>query len=76
MAHFALFFNSGQVCTAGSRTFVQDEIYDEFVRKSVERAQRKPVGDPFDAKNEMGPLVRLLSLHYCVFFKCLLAMLQ
>lgn len=31
MAHFGLFFNQGQVCCAGSRTYVHDAIYDEFV---------------------------------------------
>jgi len=29
----ALFFNMGQCCTAGSRTFVHEDIYDEFVKK-------------------------------------------
>lgn len=57
MSHHALFANMGQCCTAGSRCFVQEDIYDEFVRKSVERAQKKTVGDPFDPKNEMGPQV-------------------
>ena len=32
LAHFGLFFNQGQCCIAGSRVFVQDTIYDEFVR--------------------------------------------
>lgn len=57
MSHFALFFNSGQCCSSGSRTFVQDTIYDEFVKKSVQRAQNRAVGDPFDAKVEQGPQV-------------------
>ena len=29
----ALFFNMGQCCTAGSRTYVHEDIYDEFVKK-------------------------------------------
>jgi acyl-CoA reductase-like NAD-dependent aldehyde dehydrogenase len=57
MSHFALFFNMGQCCTAGSRCYVQDEVYDQFVAKSVERAKKKTVGDPFDPKNEQGPQV-------------------
>jgi acyl-CoA reductase-like NAD-dependent aldehyde dehydrogenase len=57
MSHFALFFNMGQCCTAGSRTYVQEGIYDQFVAKSVERAKRRTVGDPFDAKNESGPQI-------------------
>ena len=46
--HFALFFNQGQVCCAGSRLFVEEKVYDEFVEKSVARAGRRTVGDPFD----------------------------
>lgn len=56
-AHSALFFNQGQCCSAGSRTFVQDAIYDEFVKKSVLRAQNRAVGDPFDDVIEQGPQV-------------------
>lgn len=56
-SHTALFFNQGQCCSAGSRTFVQDTIYDEFVKKSVQRAQRRTVGDPFDESVEQGPQV-------------------
>lgn len=56
-AHFGLFFNHGQCCCAGSRVFVEDKIYDKFVEKSGERARRRVVGDPFDAKTEQGPQV-------------------
>lgn len=56
-AHFALFFNMGQCCCAGSRTYVQEDIYDEFVRRSVERAQQRTVGDPWSLTNEQGPQV-------------------
>ncbi|WP_026100754.1 aldehyde dehydrogenase family protein [Synechococcus sp. PCC 7336] len=56
-AHFGLFFNQGQCCTAGSRLFVQDSIYDEFVDRSVERARNRIVGDPFDPETEQGPQV-------------------
>jgi len=56
-AHLALFFNQGQCCCAGSRTFVQDTIYDEFVRKSAERAQKRTVGDPFGEATDQGPQV-------------------
>ncbi|XP_063042357.1 aldehyde dehydrogenase, mitochondrial-like [Engraulis encrasicolus] len=56
-AHFALFFNQGQCCCAGSRTYVQDSIYDEFVERSVERAKNRVVGDPFNLKTEQGPQV-------------------
>lgn len=56
-SHFALFFNQGQCCCAGSRTYVQEDVYDEFVERSVERAKRRMVGDPFDLKTEQGPQV-------------------
>ncbi|KAL0035681.1 hypothetical protein WJX79_008312 [Trebouxia sp. C0005] len=56
-AHDALFFNMGQCCTAGSRTFVHEDIYDEFVKKAVQRAQNRKVGDPFDDDTEQGPQV-------------------
>ncbi|KAM8973995.1 retinal dehydrogenase 2 [Pelodytes ibericus] len=54
-AHQGVFFNQGQCCTAGSRTFVEDSIYDEFVQKSVDRAKRRIVGSPFDPTTEQGP---------------------
>ncbi|DBB05307.1 TPA: Aldehyde dehydrogenase 2 member B7, mitochondrial [Trebouxia sp. C0006] len=56
-AHDALFFNMGQCCTAGSRTFVHEDIYDEFVKKAVQRAKNRKVGDPFDDDTEQGPQV-------------------
>ncbi len=51
----------GQCCTAGSRTFVHEDIYDEFVKKAVQRAQNRKVGDPFDDDTEQGPQVRNIS---------------
>jgi aldehyde dehydrogenase (NAD+) len=56
-AHFALFFNQGQCCCAGSRLFVEEKVYDEFVERSVARAKRRKVGDPFAADVEQGPQV-------------------
>ena len=56
-AHFALFFNQGQCCCAGSRLFVEEKCYDEFVERSVARAKKRTVGDPFDRKTEQGPQV-------------------
>jgi len=55
--HFGLFFNQGQVCCAGSRLFVEDSVYDEFVEKSVARAERRTLGDPLDAGTEQGPQI-------------------
>ncbi|KAK3583542.1 hypothetical protein CHS0354_026126 [Potamilus streckersoni] len=56
-AHFGLFFNQGQCCIAGSRVFVEEKVYKEFVERSVERAKKRTVGDPYDEKNEQGPQV-------------------
>jgi len=56
-SHQALFFNQGQCCCAGSRTFVEEKCYDEFVSKSVERAKKRTVGNPFDKNTEQGPQV-------------------
>ncbi|KAL6465649.1 hypothetical protein MHYP_G00257820 [Metynnis hypsauchen] len=56
-AHTAIFFNQGQCCCAGSRTYVQESIYNEFVERSVERAKKRVVGDPFNLKTEHGPQV-------------------
>ena len=36
---------------------VQESIYDEFVERSVERAKKRTIGNPFDLKNEQGPQV-------------------
>ena len=56
-AHGAIMNNHGQNCCAGSRTYVQAEIYDQFVQKSLELAQNRSVGDPFDPLTQQGPLV-------------------
>lgn len=56
-SHFGLFFNMGQTCCAGSRIFVEEKVYDDFVEASVERAKRRTVGDPFDPTMEQGPQV-------------------
>lgn len=52
-----LFLNQGQCCIAGSRLYVQEGIYDEFVRRSVETAKARTVGDPFAAGTEQGPQI-------------------
>ncbi|KAK9090458.1 hypothetical protein Sjap_023635 [Stephania japonica] len=59
LAHFALFFNQGQCCCAGSRTYVHERVYDEFVAKAKERARRRVVGDPFKQGVEQGPQIDL-----------------
>nr|XP_012419633.1 PREDICTED: aldehyde dehydrogenase family 1 member A3 isoform X3 [Odobenus rosmarus divergens] len=56
-AHQGVFFNQGQCCTAASRVFVEEQIYAEFVRRSVEYAKKRPIGDPFDVRTEQGPQI-------------------
>jgi len=56
-AYMALFFNNGQCCCAGSRTFVHEKIYDEFSKRVSEFAGKQKLGDPFDANTDQGPLV-------------------
>jgi acyl-CoA reductase-like NAD-dependent aldehyde dehydrogenase len=46
ISHHAIFFNQGQCCVAGSRTLVQESIYEEFVQKAVARAAHRKVGHP------------------------------
>ncbi|TWU48099.1 aldehyde dehydrogenase family protein [Rubripirellula reticaptiva] len=53
----AIFFNQGQVCSAGSRLFVQKGIYDDVVAGISEIAKNMKVGSGFDATTQMGPLV-------------------
>jgi len=60
-AHQGLFFNQGQCCCAGSRVLVEESAYDEFVKKSTERAKKRVVGNPFDAATEQGPQVDKLQ---------------
>ncbi|MGW8706254.1 aldehyde dehydrogenase [Brevundimonas sp. NPDC055814] len=55
-ALISIFSNNGQQCLAGSRILVQDSIFDEFVGRFVERAQKIRVGDPLDDATEIGPI--------------------
>ncbi len=56
-AQIGILFNQGQVCCAGSRIFVQDGIYDEFVAKLAEAFSRVKVGDPLSMETQMGSQV-------------------
>lgn len=56
-AQIGILFNQGQVCCAGSRIFVQDGIYDEFVAKLAEAFSRVKVGAPLSMETQMGSQV-------------------
>ena len=56
-AHFAIYFNQGQCCCAGSRLFVEDSIHDEMVDRLRDLNDSRKLGDPFDPDTEQGPQV-------------------
>ena len=56
-AIFMIFSNNGERCTAGSRIFVQNAIYAEFVNRFVERSKRISMGDPLDENTTVGPMI-------------------
>lgn len=56
-AMLGLYLNQGQCCCAGSRLFVQEKAYDEFVSRLAAKAKARRLGDPFDPATEQGPQV-------------------
>src|SRR5450755_1332163 len=56
-ASSGIFFNAGQVCSAGSRVLGQRSVYDEVVSRLAARSQAIRVGDPTDPKTTMGPVI-------------------
>ncbi|MCC6574690.1 MAG: aldehyde dehydrogenase family protein [Planctomycetes bacterium] len=51
----AIFYNKGEVCTAGSRLFVEAKVHDEVVEKLGQRAAKMVGGDPMDDATRLGP---------------------
>ena len=51
------FYSSGQVCSNGTRIFVQRGVQAPFLEAFVERARAMKIGDPFDPTTEIGPLI-------------------
>jgi aldehyde dehydrogenase (NAD+) len=56
-AGMAVFANSGQICSAGTRLFVERRVYDEFVGRVAEFGKGLRVGDGSDPQTQIGPLV-------------------
>jgi acyl-CoA reductase-like NAD-dependent aldehyde dehydrogenase len=54
---FGIWFNQGEVCTAGSRLIVEDKIKDQFLEKVMAIGQKMMPGDPLDPKTQMGAMV-------------------
>ncbi|MGY3446962.1 aldehyde dehydrogenase family protein [Bradyrhizobium sp. USDA 4473] len=52
-----IFFNAGQVCSAGSRVLVQENAYDEVVERLVARAEALRIGDPAERTTVLGPVI-------------------
>jgi aldehyde dehydrogenase (NAD+) len=52
-----IFFNAGQVCSAGSRILAQRAVYDEVVERLAQRARTIKLGDPSSRDTNMGPLI-------------------
>ncbi len=68
IAMSANFFSSGQVCTNGTRVFVQRPVYERFEALLLERVKRIRVGSPTDANTNFGPLVSAAQLHKVLGF--------
>ncbi|KAH9414084.1 uncharacterized protein LOC113793411 [Dermatophagoides pteronyssinus] len=62
LATNAIFVSNGQVCCCGSRTYVQEKIYDQFVEACVRFARDRIVGNPLDINTEHGPQVDQQSI--------------
>ncbi|NQE60763.1 5-carboxymethyl-2-hydroxymuconate semialdehyde dehydrogenase [Caulobacter sp. RHG1] len=56
-ALFTIFSLNGERCTAGSRIFIQETIYDKFVAEFAERAKKIRVGDPQDHHTQVGAMI-------------------
>ncbi|CDH51792.1 aldehyde dehydrogenase [Lichtheimia corymbifera JMRC:FSU:9682] len=52
-----IYMNAGQICTAGSRIFVQEKIYDKFLEKFTHLASSHKVGDAFEEGSFQGPQI-------------------
>jgi aldehyde dehydrogenase (NAD+) len=56
-ASSGVFYNAGQVCSAGTRIVVEESIYDEFVAGLKARAKSLRMGDPLDPNTTLGPII-------------------
>ena len=57
-----IFGASGQSCIAGSRLYIQNSIYEKFLEKIIDRANKIKLGSPMDHDTQMGPLNSLKQL--------------
>ena len=61
-AAMAVFRNSGQICVAGSRLYVERSIHDEFSERVAAFARSLTVGDPLDPATDLGPIASSTQL--------------
>jgi succinate-semialdehyde dehydrogenase / glutarate-semialdehyde dehydrogenase len=61
------FRNAGQTCVAANRIFVHDSVYDEFVKKFVEKTSKLIVGRGTDDQVKVGPLINLAAVDKVAF---------
>src|ERR1700724_1806367 len=52
-----IFFNAGQVCSAGSRVLAHEKVYDEVLDRFTQRAKAIRMGDPADRTTALGPVI-------------------
>ncbi|NOI14911.1 betaine-aldehyde dehydrogenase [Vibrio hepatarius] len=62
-AMVANFYTQGEVCTNGTRVFVHESIYDQFVAQLKQRTEKLVVGDPMDMQTQIGALISNDHLH-------------
>mgnify|MGYP000539259612 CR=1 FL=1 len=69
-----IFGSGGQSCVAGSRLFVEQRVYDEFMEKLVAEAKKLKVGDPLDDRSNIGPMASEVQRdrieHFVKIAKC------
>jgi acyl-CoA reductase-like NAD-dependent aldehyde dehydrogenase len=61
-AFLGIFFNQGQVCSAGSRLFVQEKVYDHMIDELTKTIKDLHIGPGIDPMTQMGPLVSKTQL--------------
>ena len=61
-AFWAIYANKGEVCSAGSRLLLHEDVYDEFLGRLVDKASKMRVGNPLDPQTEMGAQISQTQL--------------
>ena len=54
---WSAYLNAGQVCTSSERFYVMENVYDEYVSAFLEHTKSLVIGDPLDAKTDLGPMI-------------------